>query len=186
MAEYGIRIHGRAGQGAKSAGELIAEAALEEGMQIQAYPEFGAEKLGAPVVAFIKVSDSKIKSYAPVTEPDCVVVIDPYLVEQIDVAGGLKEDGALIVNTSESKAHISKKACFKGKIVAVNATKIATEVLGMNKPNIAMLGAFIKATKKVKIGTVKGMIERIFLKKLGKELVDKNIKCLKRGYDEAK
>jgi pyruvate ferredoxin oxidoreductase gamma subunit len=183
---YGIRIHGRAGQGAKSAGEIIAESAMEEGKEIQAFPEFGAEKLGAPVRAFVKISDNPISSNEQVIHPDCVIVVDPYFIEQFDVVKGLKKEGILVVNTKKDKEYVKEKTCFGGDIFIVDASRIATEVLGMNKPNISTIGAFIKATGKIKIDTVKKKIEKVFLRKLGQKMVDQNIECLDRGYDEAK
>ena len=109
-----IRIHGRGGQGAKTASQFIAEAALGEGKNIQAFPEYGPERAGAPMKAYTRISDKQITTYAPVVNPDVVIVIDPTLVKSANVTEGLTDDGILIVNTPKSAEELKKETGFKG------------------------------------------------------------------------
>lgn len=181
-----IRIHGRAGQGAKSAAQFIAEAAMDKGKYVQAFPEYGAERMGAPMKAYVRISDNKIRDYSPVLNPDVVMVIDPYFVEQIDVAEGLKEKGILIVNTNKGPSEVKHLTNFRGKIFTLDATKIALETIKANKPNTPLLGALIKATSIVKLEDINGKIKDYFLKKLGEEKTNANIAAVMRGFNEAK
>src|SRR3989338_699385 len=129
-----IRIHGRGGQGAKTASQFIVEAALGEGKFIQAFPEYGPERSGAPMKAYARISDKPIVSYAPVVHPDVVIVIDSTLIALTNVAEGLTEKGILLVNTPKSAEEIRKEVNFKGKIYAINATKISIDTVGKNLP----------------------------------------------------
>ncbi len=181
-----IRIHGRGGQGAKTASQFIAEAALGEGKNIQAFPEYGPERAGAPMKAYDRISDKPITTYAPVVNPDVVIVIDPTLIESANVTEGLTEDGILIVNTPKSYKEIRKETGFKGKIHTVDATKIAIGTVGRNWPNTPMLGAFVKLTKVIPIDAVKDSIKHKFLKKLGEEKTDATIKGVELAYEAVK
>lgn len=181
-----IRIHARAGQGAKSAAQFIAEAAMEKGKFVQAFPEYGAERMGAPMKSYVRISDSRIRDYSPVLNPDVVMVIDPYFIEQIDVAEGMKENGILIVNTNKNPAEIKNLTEFKGKIFTLDATKIAFEAIKANKPNTPLLGALVKATNIVKLEEINKKIKDYFLKKLGEEKTNANINAVVRGFNEAK
>lgn len=178
-----IRIHGRGGQGAKTAAEFIAEAALRKNKQIQAFPEYGPERAGAPMKAYARVSDKKIKTFAPVVNPDIVMVIDPTLIGSVDVAEGLAKNGILIVNTNETLNDIKKKTKFEGKIYCVDATKISIDTVGRNLPNTPMLGAFVKATKIVPLEAIFDSIKEKFLEKLGEDKTNKTIEGVKKAYD---
>lgn len=178
-----IRIHGRGGQGAKTASQFIAEAALDKGKHIQSFPEYGPERAGAPMKAYNRISDKPITTYAPVVNPDVVMVIDPTLIGAVDVVEGLTKNGILIVNTNETPDGIRKKAGFKGKIYCVDATKISIETVGRNLPNTPMLGALVKATGVIEIDAITDSIKKKFLKKLGEELTNKTIEGVKRAYD---
>jgi len=178
-----IIIHGRGGQGAKTASQFIAEAALEKGKHIQSFPEYGPERAGAPMIAYNRISDKHISTYAPVVNPDVVMVIDPTLVGSVKVAEGLTDKGILIVNTSESAADIKKKTNFNGKIYCVDATKISIDTVGKNQPNTPILGALIKATSIISIDAIKESIKKKFLKKLGEDLTNKTIEGVQRAYD---
>ena len=134
-----IRIHGRGGQGAKTASQFIAEAALGEGKMIQAFPEYGPERAGAPMKAYARISDKAITTYAPVVNPDIVMVIDPTLLKSVDVTEGLGDEGVLIVNTPKSSEELKKETGFKGKVYTVDATKISIDSVGRNLPNTPML-----------------------------------------------
>ena len=183
---FEIRFHGRGGQGAKSAAQLVAEAALEDGKYIQAFPEYGPERSGAPMRTFVRISDEKIRTYQPVLSPDVVIVIDPTLLDTVNVTEGLTDEGILIVNTGKDAEYVRKKTNFKGKIYTVDATRIALDLLGKNIPNIATLGALIKVTGIISIDKLKEKIREMFLKKLGEEGTNANIKALERGYEEVK
>ncbi len=181
-----IRIHGRGGQGAKSASQLIVEAALDQGKQIQAFPEYGPERTGAPMKTYARISDRPITTYEPVLEPDTVLVIDPTLIGQIDVTQGMKKDSILIVNTVESPAGMKKKTGFAGRICTVDATGISIDLLGRNIPNTPMIGALIKVTGVIEMNYVEKRVEGMFLNKIGREKTDANINAIRRAYKEVK
>ena len=180
---FEIRIHGRGGQGAKTASQFIAEAALEEGKHIQAFPEYGPERAGAPMKAYTRISDKHISTYAPVVHPDVVLVIDHTLLSSIDVTEGLAAQGVLIVNTPKSPEEIKKQLGFEGKTYTVDATKIAIETVGKNLPNTPMIGAFIKVTNVVSMKAIKNLIKNKFLESLGKERTDSTIKGVELAYE---
>src|SRR3989339_513048 len=142
-----IRWHGRGGQGAKTAALLFADAALSLGMYIQAFPEYGPERMGAPVQSFNRLSKKPITIHCGITSPKIVAVLDPTLMASVDVTGGLLESGSIIVNTSKSPAEIRAELGLKtGKVYTVDASKIATEKIGRNIPNTPMLGALAKVS----------------------------------------
>ncbi|MFH1637916.1 MAG: 2-oxoacid:acceptor oxidoreductase family protein [Candidatus Woesearchaeota archaeon] len=176
-------FHGRAGQGAKSAAEFLAEAAMEKNLYFQTFPFYGAEKLGAPVQAYVKLSKEKIMSYSPITEPDAVVVIDSTLLQALDVTKGLKKDGMLLVNTRKSEEEVKNITGFKGKVKVLDATSIALKNVKKNFPNMPMLGALIKLTNQVTIKAAEGIMKKHFLAKLGEEKTNANIKSLREGFD---
>jgi len=184
---YEVRFHGRAGQGAKSGSQMLALAAFKEGKSIQAFPEYGSERRGAPTVAYTRISNKVIRTHEPIVEPDAVLVFDFGLAKSVPVTGGLdKENGVLIVNTTKSPEEIRELTGFKGKIYTVDATGISLELLKMDAPNVPMLGALVKATGIVKLETLEEVIKEEFLDKIGQEKVEKNIVGLRRGYEEAK
>lgn len=186
MGIFQATFHGRAGQGAKSAAEFLAEAALAKGLYFQTFPFYGAEKTGAPVQAYVRISKNPILSYSPIEEPDAVVVIDPTLLNAIDVAKGLKKDGLLLVNASKDEKHVRNVTKFKGKIKVLDATSIALKNLGKNFPNVPMLGALIALTGKVTIEAAEEVMKDKFLHKLGEKKTEANIKGMKEGYEAFK
>ncbi len=181
-----IRIHGRGGQGGKTAAQFIAEAGMDEGKYIQAFPEYGPERSGAPVTAYARISNERISLYQPVYHPDIVLVIDPTLIGQVDVVEGMNKDGILIVNTNKSPEEIKKLTGFGGKIYTVDATRIAIEATGANKPNVPILGAMIKVTGAISLESVENKIRQKFLKKLGEEKTEATVKAIRRAYEEVK
>ncbi len=181
-----LKFFGRAGQGGKTAAELIADAALDEGNFIQAFPEYGPEREGAPVKMFVRIDGKPVRIHCQVKSPDVVTVIDPTLLDCLDVIEGLKEDGLLVVNTAQSPAEIRKFTGFKGRIFTVDGTKISMEVFGKNFPNMPVLGALVKASGIVKMESLRNQIVCIFLKKIGGEKTKKNIKMVEMAYEEAK
>lgn len=141
-----IRIHGRGGQGAVTSAELVAIAAIDDGKYAQAFPSFGPERRGAPVAAFIRVSDKPIRTREKVYVPNVVMVLDPSILKIVNVAAGLKEGGTVIINTSKTPEEMARLLNVKAKIATVDATKIAMESMGVPITNTSMLGALVKAT----------------------------------------
>ena len=181
---FEIRFHGRGGQGAKTAAALLAEAALEQGKFVQSFPEYGAERQGAPVKAFTRLSDKKIYSHAGVTNPNVVVVVDQTLIKSIPVTEGLDDSGLLIVNTNQGVDEIKQMTGFKGRIIVIDAVKIALEELGKAVTNTAMLGVIEKATNIVDFEQLKQNMFNHFVHELGKDIAEKNVKCFERAYHE--
>src|SRR5271157_3396928 len=135
-----IRFHGRGGQGAVTSAEMLALAAIGEGKYAQAFPSFGPERRGAPVVAFCRIDEKPIRIRANISEPDLVVVLDASLLKIVNVASGLKPDGILVTNTKEDPAKLKEGMKLKNRLAAVDATKIATEILKLPITNTTMLG----------------------------------------------
>ena len=181
-----VRWHGRGGQGAKTAAQFLAEAALDAGKYIQAFPEYGPERAGAPIRTYTRISTKPINLHCGVSSPEYVVVIDPTLVSPA-VAEGLTDKGVLVVNSTESADSIRQKTGFKkGKVATVDATKISLDTLGRPMPNMPMLGALLKVAPLVKLDTVYEKIKAKFLKKIGEEKTNANIAGIKQAYEEAK
>ncbi len=174
-----VRIHGRGGQGGVTSAELVATAAIAEGKYAQAFPSFGPERRGAPVAAFIRVSDSQIRTREKVYHPDIVMVLDPSLPALVNVAEGLKDDGIVVLNTELSEDEIRNKFGIKSKLAMVDATKIATEELGLPITNTTMLGALLKATGIVDKDALFEALEKRFGR-----LAEKNKAALDRAYNE--
>lgn len=182
-----IRWHGRGGQGAKTASLLLADAAFNTGKYIQGFPEYGPERMGAPMTAYNRISDNKIRIHSNIYEPDLVVVVDDSLLESVEVTKGLKKDGALLINTEKSVEDIRKVlGGFKGKIYTIDASRISRECLKANFPNTAMLSAVIKITRIMsKEELLKDMEEAFKHKFLRKpEVIGPNMQAIKRAYDE--
>lgn len=182
-----IRWHGRGGQGAKTAAHFLAEAALDLGKSIQAFPEYGPERAGAPIRAYTRISNRPINIHSSVTNPEIVVVIDPTLIEVTDVAEGLDDDGIMVVNTTETVNAIRSKVKYKkGKVAVCDATKISLETLGIPIPNTPMLGALLKVKPIVPIEALEREVRKKFLKKIGEEKTKGNIEAIKRAFREVK
>ncbi|MBE5970356.1 MAG: pyruvate synthase [Lachnospiraceae bacterium] len=139
-----IRWHGRGGQGAKTAALLLADVAFKTGKYVQGFPEYGPERMGAPITAFNRISDGEIRVHSHIYRPDYVVVVDDSLLESVDVTAGLKKDGAIIVNTTMDASEVAEKlGGFEGNIVTIDAKKISMEALGKNYPNSPMLATAV-------------------------------------------
>ena len=176
--------HGRGGQGAKTASQFLGEAALDIGKYIQAFPEYGPERAGAPMKAYTRISDSPIYVHSSVTNPDVVIVIDPTLLGAVDVTEGLEDEGVLLVNTDKLPADIRKETNFmRGKVGTVDATKIAMGSVGKNLPNTPMLGALVKITGVVGLESVNNKVKEKFLDKIGEEKTNRTIEGIKKAYD---
>lgn len=181
---FEVRFHGRGGQGAKSAAQFLVEAALAEGKYIQAYPDYGPERSGAPVKSFARISDKPIVTHGPVSNPDAVVVLDSTLMNTVDVTCGLSDSGALIVNSKESPDAFKKKLRFAGKIYTIDASFIALKLINRDSPNTALLGALVKATGVVKLESMKEAVIQGFFKKLGQSKAEHNGRCVQQGYEK--
>lgn len=143
-----IRWHGRGGQGAKTAALLLADVAFSTGMYVQGFPEYGPERMGAPITAYNRISDERIRVHSNIYEPEFVVVVDETLLETVPVTKGLKKGGALIVNTDKTPEEIRKiYKDYDGKIQTIDAKKISESTLGKNYPNTPMLAAVVKVSK---------------------------------------
>ena len=175
-----IRWHGRGGQGAVTSAELMARAAISEGKYAQAFPSFGPERRGAPVMAFVRISEQQpVRIRADIREPDVVVVLDPSLMSIVDIASGLKPAGMVVLNTRKDAGQISEDLGINSPLALVDATGIAREVLGLPITNTTMVGALIKATGVVGLGS---MMEPLKLR-FGR-LADRNIDAMRRAYEE--
>lgn len=184
MSTMEIRWHGRGGQGVVTANEILAGAALKEGKYIKAFPEFGPERMGAPIRAFARISDEPIMVHSQVYYPDAVLIIDPTLVKSGAVVEGLKEKGVIIANFPEEKAKMAHALGRSENIYAVNASKIALEEIGKNMTNTAMLGALVKITKVVSLDSIINEMNAKMGGKLSKEVLAKNLNAIKRAYEE--
>jgi len=182
-----VRWHGRGGQGVKTACYLVAESALSLGKYVQAFPEFGPERAGAPVRAFTRVSDTPIRRHYPIESPKVVVIVDASLIGQLNLVEGMAKDGVVIVNTEEEPKQVRKRLGIKGgKVYTVPATTIALDTIKRAIPNIPMLGAFVRATGLLEIEAVKQDVRNKFSKRFRPEVVEGNIQALSRAYEEVR
>lgn len=184
-----IRWHGRGGQGAKTAALLLADVAFSTGAEVQGFPEYGPERMGAPITAYNRISSKPIRVHSNIYEPDYVVVVDETLLGDIDVTAGLSEEGAVVINTTKSKAEILPLLNgYKGRVCTIDARKVSMEALGMYFPNSPMLAAVIK---------VSGLMpEEDFLKEMRSsyehkfstkpQMIDGNMKALEIALKEVK
>lgn len=184
-----IRWHGRGGQGAKTASLLLADAAFNTGKYIQGFPEYGPERMGAPITAYNRISSNPITIHSNIYEPDYVVVVDDTLLECVDVTAGLKEDGAIVINTTKSAAYLKTALKgYKGNIYTIDARKISEEALGRYFPNTPMLAAIVKVsgimTDEALLEDMKGSFKHKFAKK--PEVIDGNMKALELALKEVK
>ena len=184
-----IRWHGRGGQGAKTASLLLADAAFNTGKYIQGFPEYGPERMGAPITAYNRISDNPIRIHSNIYEPDYVVVVDDTLLESVDVTAGLKESGAIVINTTKDAIELSKLLNgYKGKIYTIDARKVSMETLGRYFPNTPMLAAIVKVSSIMNdeefLSDMEGSFKHKFAKK--PEVIEGNMKALKMVLQEVK
>jgi pyruvate ferredoxin oxidoreductase gamma subunit len=180
-----IRWHGRGGQGAVTAAKMVAELALGQGKYFQAFPEYGPERSGAPIVAFTRVSDKPIQIYAGVEHPQIVVVLDPSLLAIIDVTKGAPADAVVLVNSEMSPAELRKHYGLKGsRLFTIAATRIATETIRRPIPNTPMVGALTRITGLFPIDEVVEFLRVDFGKKFPPKVVEGNINAITRSYAE--
>jgi pyruvate ferredoxin oxidoreductase gamma subunit len=174
-----IRFHGRGGQGSVTSAELLAIAAIGEGKYAQAFPSFGPERRGAPVVAFCRISDQPIRIRANVYEPDIVLVLDSTLLKIVNVAAGMKPNGILVTTSKESPEKVRELLKIKNRLAVVDAIKIAMEILGVPITNTAMLGSLVRASELIKKESF-----ILPLKERFGRIAEKNISAFERAYQE--
>jgi len=180
-----IRWHGRGGQGVVTAGKLLAETALGSGQYFQAFPDYGPERMGAPIRAYTRLSSKPITIHSQIEEPNVVLVLDPTLLGTVPVADGLQEDGALLVNTSMSPAEVREITGFHtGKTFTVDASHIAIEEMGREITNTPMLGAFAHATGLFDIKDLAEQLRAWFGKKISAEVIEANVRAMQRAAKE--
>ena len=182
-----IRWHGRGGQGAKTASLLLADAAFNTGKYIQGFPEYGPERMGAPITAYNRISSEPITIHSNIYEPDYVVVVDDTLLESVDVTAGLKETGGIIINTTKSADYLKTALKgYKGNIYTIDARKVSLETLGKYFPNTPMLAAIVKVAsimeEKDFLEDMKGSFGHKFAKK--PEVIEGNMKALELALKE--
>jgi pyruvate ferredoxin oxidoreductase gamma subunit len=174
-----IRFHGRGGQGAVTSAELTALAAIEQGKYAQAFPSFGPERRGAPVMAYVRVSEVPIRTREKIYNPDIVLVLDPSLLRIVDVSAGLKPNGLVILNTKQSAAEVREQTGVKGRLALVDASRIAMETMRIPITNTTMLGALMKAAAILPVEALRPPVEARF-----GPIAEKNLKACLRAYEE--
>ena len=182
-----IRWHGRGGQGAKTASLLLADAAFNTGKYIQGFPEYGPERMGAPITAYNRISSEPITIHSNIYEPDYVVVVDDTLLESVDITAGLKKTGAIVINTTKDAEYLKQHLNgYEGEIYKIDARKISLETLGKYFPNTPMLAAIVKVSKVMTdeefLNDMKGSFKHKFAKK--PEVIEGNMKALEIALKE--
>ena len=184
-----IRWHGRGGQGAKTAALLLADVAFQTGKYVQGFPEYGPERMGAPITAYNRISDHPIRVHSNIYDPQFVVVVDESLLETVDVTKGLKEDGAIIVNTAKSKDEIVPHLKgYKGKVFTIDARKVSMETLGKYFPNSPMLASIVKVSGVMDEDVFLREMEASFRHKFAKkpEVIEGNMQALRMALKEVR
>ena len=180
-----IRWHARAGQGAVTAAKTVAEAAMEEGKYIQASPEYGPERSGAPMRAFNRISDAPLRVHSQVTTPDIVVVIDPTLLDSEDILEGTREGAAIIVNAPEPPGALRTRLGIAGRrVYTLDATRIALDEIGRNYPNTPMLGALARVAGQFGLEAAKRRVAKSLGDKVKEAVLQGNLRAVQRGFDE--
>ncbi|MDR0357575.1 MAG: 2-oxoacid:acceptor oxidoreductase family protein [Clostridiales Family XIII bacterium] len=180
-----IRWHGRGGQGAKTAALLLADAAFETGLYVQGFPEYGPERMGAPITAYNRLSESPIRVHSNIYDPDIVVVVDETLLKSVDVAAGLKETGKLLINTnSEPESVLKAFPGFKGSIYAIDAADISRRTIGRNLPNTPLLSAVVKLSGIMDEESFFENMKKAFREKFSHktEMIDGNMNAVREAW----
>lgn len=182
-----IRWHGRGGQGAKTAALLLADAAFNTGKFVQGFPEYGPERMGAPITAYNRICSERSTVHSNIYFPDYVVVVDETLLSAVDVTAGLKEEGAIVINSGKSPADLRPRLKdYKGRVCTIDAGTISEEELGQNFPNTPMLAAVVKVSGVVEADAFVKDMEASFRHKFAAkpQVVEGNIRALKRSMEE--
>ena len=183
-----IIFHGRGGQGAKVAAEIVAQAAVSEGKFVQAFPSFGPERSGAPTKTYVRISECEIRTHEPIVDPDVVVVLDETILDSEKVTDNLDKNEFLIINSKNSAETIREKLKtrgenFEGKIYPIDANEISMQIVGQPRPNTVILGKFVQVTEAVTLEGVLNEFKKIFSAKVGPEATEKNIQAIEKAYD---
>ena len=184
-----IRWHGRGGQGAKTACLPLADVCFSSGKQVQGFPEYGPERMGAPITAYNRISDGQNRVHSNIYNPDYVVVVDETLLHSVDVTAGLSEEGAIIINSSKEPAELRKHlGGYKGRVCTVDAEKISIATLGKNFPNTPMLAAAVKVSKVVENDKFLQDMESSFRHKFASKpnVIQGNMEALKMSMEQVK
>ena len=184
-----IRWHGRGGQGAKTASLLLADAAFNTGKYVQGFPEYGPERMGAPVTAYNRISSERSTVHSNIYEPDYVVVVDETLLSAVDVTAGLKKEGAIVINSGKAPEELRAKLHgYEGRVCTIDAGKISTEELGKNFPNTPMLAAIVKVSGVVEPEAFVKDMEASFKHKFASkpQVIEGNMRALKRSMEEVR
>ncbi|MDA8172144.1 MAG: 2-oxoacid:acceptor oxidoreductase family protein [Nitrospiraceae bacterium] len=183
-----IRWHGRGGQGTVTAAKVLADACLSGGRYVQAFPEYGPERAGAPLRAYNRISDRELRLYCPVTNPKVVGVVDATIMDAMNVAEGATDDAIFVVNTTKEPAEIRKALGAKPtqKVFTIDATSIAMGEIGRPLPNSPMLGAVVRATGLVELPHLADEVRKSFGKKFSEKIINGNLKAVERGYKEVR
>jgi pyruvate ferredoxin oxidoreductase gamma subunit len=183
-----IRWHGRGGQGAKTVALLLADAALSAGKCVQAFPEYGPERMGAPVQSFNRIDDAAILMHCSIKSPDLVVVLDPTLMDTVNVTAGLKPGGTLLVNTTVAPAEVKTRTGFGGRVCTVDASKISEDTIGKRIPNTPMLGALVKVSGVLNFDSMLEDTRQKLAKKFAHrpEVIEGNVESMRRAAQEVK
>ncbi len=183
-----MRWHGRGGQGTVTAAKVLADACLSGGRFVQAFPEYGPERAGAPLRAYNRISSKELRMHCPVLEPDIVSVVDATLLDSINIAEGSKDNTIFIINTTKDPKEVREKLKVgkNQKVFTVDATKIALDCFGRALPNSPMLGAVCKVTGIVPLDHLLEDVRKSFGKKFSQKIIDGNLEATKRGYEEVK
>ena len=180
-----VRWHGRGGQGTVTAAKVFAETALSGGKHVQAFPEYGPERMGAPLRAYNRISSEPIRIHCQVTNPDVVVVVDPTLLQGGNVTDGTNEKAIFVVNTPEDSRTIKKQLGLTAqKVYTVNASKIALETIGRPMPNTPMLGAMAKVSGLITLDNLLADTKKGFSKKFSEKVVNANLQAIQQAFDE--
>lgn len=182
-----IRWHGRGGQGAKTAALLLADVAFQTGKYVQGFPEYGPERMGAPITAYNRISDTVIRSHSNIYDPQYVVVVDESLLETVDVTSGLKEEGAILINTERPKEEIIPQLKgYKGKVYTIDAKKVSLATIGRYFPNTPLLAAIVKVAGIMDEGTFLREMRASFEHKFASkpEVIEGNMKALEMALKE--
>jgi pyruvate ferredoxin oxidoreductase gamma subunit len=181
-----IRWHGRGGQGTVTAAKVFADACLSGGRHVQAFPEYGPERAGAPLRAYNRISSKELRMHCPVLNPNVVAVADATLLDAMNVAEGVPDDAIFVVNSSKSPKVIREKLKAKAsqKVYTIDASKIALETIGRPMPNTPMLGALTKASGLLGIDVLIEEVKGSFGKKFAQKIIDANLAAAKRGFEE--
>lgn len=184
-----IRWHGRGGQGVVTAANFLADIALSENKYFQAFPEYGPERMGAPIQAFTRISEKPINVRSAIRNPNVVVVLDPTLIRTVNVTDGIRRNGVILINASDEPSEVRKALGIEDKsikVFTVNATQISLDTLGRPIPNTPMIGALAKALQFAEIEKILEFLRKSFSKKFSDEIVEANVQAALRAYQEVK